>query len=114
ERGALEDEIAGGRERAAIPIRAVLDGPARLARDRIPREQATLVWDLERLGLAIDRRECKVVRHRSFDRIALDRLELVDIHRALLVVAAVVLRREIDQAGVRAVRHRLPVVAAKR
>src|SRR5690606_2740897 len=37
--GALEDEIAGGRQRAAADRPVVHEAPARLAGDRIPRDQ---------------------------------------------------------------------------
>ena len=98
-RGALKDEIAGSRERAAIPDRVVLHFPARFLAHRIPGEQC---------AFAVLR-----ILHRPADA------ETADGHcagpgRSLREARADLHVRDVDEPGARAERHVLPVVRADR
>src|SRR3546814_7415786 len=46
--GALEYQIAGGRQHAAVPQKVMMDFPARLLRDRIPGQQGAGVVKIGR------------------------------------------------------------------
>jgi hypothetical protein len=95
---AVEHEVAGRRERAAVPDRRVVDLPARLLRDRVPGEQTT--GRLIRIGLVLD-------VHSNSEKLVAERRG-----GQARVGARHVHRRDVREPGARAVGHRMPVVRA--
>ena len=105
---ALEHEIAGGRQRAAVPRRHIFRVPRFLLLHRIPRNQAA-----ERRVLRRGRvqREADVpsgggAELEGCGRILRQRLFAGQIERHAL-------RRQVDEAGLRIVGHRVPVMRAE-
>ncbi|VWX53316.1 hypothetical protein NOVOSPHI9U_460007 [Novosphingobium sp. 9U] len=96
-RGTLEHQSARGRQRAAVPQETVIDPPTRLLRHWVPGDQRAFavsgVSDHRRNGEAA---EADLVRCRM----------LGDVHAQLH-------RRDVDEAGLGAEGHALPVVPAE-
>src|SRR5215467_1329823 len=93
---ALDDEIARGRDDAAVPRANVLTAPDFPLRHRIPCEQVALL--LARCARDIHAEVPANLR----------RLEVLDRSEAL----ADLLRGNVDQPGLRVVRHRMPAMRA--
>lgn len=105
----LEHQATAGGEHAAVPRALVVDAEHFLLRDRIPGRQPAL-QGLGHFGLDLG-----VVRQADFGHVQAQ----VEAHRVQLRVVAGhvaewnLLGRDIDQAGLRAVGHGLPVVATQ-
>ena len=108
--GALEYQVAGRRQHAAVPGYREFHGPARLLFKGVPGQQVALE---QFRYLLLD---CRVFRHGGDDGVQAgvhrDLAELEFFH--FLVHPGQVLGRDIDQPGVRMVGHGLPVMAAGR
>ncbi len=105
---ALEHQVAGGGERAAVPGRHIVHAPGFLLRHRVPGHEAAEGLALGRLhvgelGQVPAQAGVRAARH-VFVELPVLVVHQVDRH---------MLRRQVGQAGLRVERHRVPVVRAE-